>query len=78
MRRGPEKYGKSNPLEREIVEEIIFHRQQGQTYQGICDDLNAKGKWPRKAPRWMPMMVFHIWKKNRRDAGAIKIEDIQR
>jgi hypothetical protein len=58
---GPEKFG-ATPIEREIIEEIIFRREvKKQSFQKISDDLNSQCKFPRRAPKWNWVLVHHVY-----------------
>ena len=59
----PPIYGKK-PGEAEILDQIVFLRQlkpgqhQRKSFQSIADDLNAQGKFPRRAKQWSGLLVF--------------------
>jgi hypothetical protein len=66
MRGRPKRYGETSEEERQIIAEIIFARRPGQkrkkSFRAVADDLNASGRWPRRAEKWNSMLVFHVWK----------------
>lgn len=58
----PERFGETSPLEREIIKEIIFCREvKKQSFQKIADNLNAQSKFPRRASKWMWLLVRHVY-----------------
>jgi hypothetical protein len=62
MRGRPERFGETNPIELEIIDQIIFARQvKRQTFQGIAIDLNSQGRWPRRAKEWTWDLVRHVF-----------------
>jgi hypothetical protein len=62
MRGRPKRFGECSPIEREIIEEIIFDREvKKKTFQSIADNLNSQSHWPRRAPKWTWLLVRHVW-----------------
>jgi hypothetical protein len=64
------RFGEVCPIEREIIAEIIFRREQKQPFSKIADDLNAQGKWPRRAKKWSWALVYHVHKCNKKPPGS--------
>jgi hypothetical protein len=73
QKRGAKRFGEASHIEIEIIEDIIFRREmKGQTFTRIAEDLNAMGKWPRRAQKWMWLLVRNIYMANRTTTGAMK------
>jgi hypothetical protein len=67
MRGRPQRYGEINPLEKGIIEEIVFRREiKRQSFQIITNDLNAEGLWPRKALKWSWGLVRNVYITNKK------------
>ncbi|MCX5832005.1 MAG: hypothetical protein NT140_08980 [Deltaproteobacteria bacterium] len=59
----PRHFGEISPVEKDIIEEIVFYRTtKKKTFKRIAEDLNAQGRWPRRALKWTIMLVYHVWK----------------
>jgi len=57
-------------LEKEIIGEILFAREiKRQTFQGIADDLNSQGRWPRRAPKWNWILIRNVYIRNTKLPG---------
>ena len=62
----PERFGETSPVEQEIVKDIIFRREtKRQTFESIAGDLNAAGRWPRRAPKWGWALVRYFYVQNK-------------
>lgn len=68
MRGRPKRYGEESQEERDVIRDINFARRlkpgkkRKKSFQAIADDLNAQGRWPRRATKWTSVLIFHIFK----------------
>ena len=67
----PKRFGEINLVERSIIREIIYEREQKeQTFATIAENLNASCSYPRRARNWNWILVRRVYMANKKPAGG--------
>ena len=66
----PKRFGECSPIERAIINDILFLRDVKQrSFQKIADELNCQHRLPRRASKWNWILLRHVYECNRKPPG---------